>query len=232
MRKLIAAATLLALALMVPWTARGAEPKAQHPDSSRWKNLLASDLSDAIFPAGVWTVSAGVLTASKDQCIWTKAEYENFVLDLEFKNDVGTNSGVFVYCSNVEKFIPNSVEIQIADDFAAKWAKSQATWRCAAFFGHKPATQVAVRKPGQWNRMTITCRGPIISVVLNGQAVNDIDLRQWTSAKKNPDGSDIPPWLSRPWSELPTRGHIGLQGKHAGAPIFFRNLKILTDAGK
>jgi hypothetical protein len=25
---------------------------------------------------------------------------------------------------------------------------------------------------------------------------------------------------------LPTRGFIGLQGKHAGAPIYFRNIKI------
>jgi hypothetical protein len=27
-------------------------------------------------------------------------------------------------------------------------------------------------------------------------------------------------------AELPTRGHIGLQGKHAGAPIYFRNMKV------
>ena len=74
--------------------------------------------------------------------------------------------------------------------------------------------------------MLVTCKGPIIGVMLNGDPVNEIDLRKWTSAKKNPDGSDIPPWLSRPLAELPTSGHVGLQGKHAGAPIFFRNLKI------
>jgi hypothetical protein len=27
-------------------------------------------------------------------------------------------------------------------------------------------------------------------------------------------------------AELQTRGHIGLQGKHGGAPIFFRRIKI------
>ena len=41
-------------------------------------------------------------------------------------------------------------------------------------------------------------------------------VRKWTSAKTNPDGSDIPRWLSRPVAELPTHGRIGLQGKHAG----------------
>ena len=49
---------------------------------------------------------------------------------------------------------------------------------------------------------------------------------KWTSAKTNPDGSEIPAWLSTPLAELATRGHIGLQGKHAGAPIYFRNLRI------
>ena len=74
--------------------------------------------------------------------------------------------------------------------------------------------------------MTITCKGPIVSVVLNGEAVTEIDMRKWTSAQKNPDGTDIPPWLSKPLAEAPTKGHIGLQGKHGGAPIYFRNLKV------
>ena len=46
------------------------------------------------------------------------------------------------------------------------------------------------------------------------------------SAKTNPDGSEIPSWLSNPLSEIPLEGHIGFQGKHAGAPIYFRNIKI------
>ncbi len=47
----------------------------------QWTNLFAADLSNAEFPAGVWTVADGVLTASEDQAIWTAGEYENFVLD-------------------------------------------------------------------------------------------------------------------------------------------------------
>ena len=43
---------------------------------------------------------------------------------------------------------------------------------------------------------------------------------------ENPDGSKIPSWLSRPLAEMATKGHVGLQGKHAGAPIYFRNVKI------
>jgi hypothetical protein len=207
------------------WGGESGPPKA-HPDSQGWPRLLAEDLSDAVAPQGVWSFTDGVLTATEDQCIWTKKDYENFVVDLEFKTAPGTNSGVIVYCSKPNDWIPNSVEIQIADDFAPQWAKSPKTWQCAAIFGHLAAKKSVVKKPGEWNRMTVTCQGPMISVVLNGELVTEMDMRKWTSAKKNPDGSDIPPWLSKAKAELPTKGRVGLQGKHAGAPIYFRNLKV------
>jgi len=199
---------------------------AAHPDATSWKPLFAADLSDAEFPAGVWTVEEGVLTASEDQCIWTKKDYESFILDLEFKTAEGTNSGVIVYASDIQNWIPNAVEVQIADDFAKEWAEKPASWHCAAIFGHLAPTKSMVKKPGEWNHMTITCKGPMITVALNGEVVTTMDMKLWTSAKTNPDGTEIPAWLSNPLAELPTKGRIGLQGKHAGAPIYFRNVRI------
>jgi len=204
-----------------------AAPKT-HPDSKGWEDLLKPDLSNAIHPKGVWSFDDGVLTATEDQCIWTKKQYKSFILDLEFKTEEGTNSGVIVYCSDLENWIPNSIEIQIADDFSPKWSKMPRTWQCAAIFGRLAATKSVVKKPGQWNRMTVRCRGPMISVMLNGQQVTEMDMRKWTSATRNPDGSETPAWLSKPAAQIKPEGHIGLQGKHAGAPIYFRNLKIKT----
>ncbi len=201
-------------------------PPAKHPSTAGWRNLFAADLSDAEFPSGIWTFHDGILTASEDQAIWTKKDYASFVLDLEFRTDDGTNSGVIVYCSDIKEWIPNSVEIQIADDFAEKWANSPATWHCGAFFGHKAPSKSVVKHPGEWNRFTITCKGKMMYVMLNGVQVNQMDMSLWTSEKTNPDGSEIPAWLSKPVAGLPTYGRIGLQGKHAGAPIFFRNMKI------
>jgi hypothetical protein len=193
---------------------------------AEWEPLFAPDLSDAEFPAGVWSCGDGVLTATEDQCIWTKKTYGDCVIDLEFKNDNGTNSGVIVYCSDLANWIPNSVEIQIADDFAPQWAGSPKTWQCGAIFGRLAAKERVVKKAGEWNHMIVTCRGPMIEVVLNDRPVTEIDMRKWTSATQNPDGSEIPAWLNKPLAEIATHGHIGLQGKHAGAPIYFRNLKI------
>ncbi len=200
-------------------------PKA-HPNVSQWQDLFAADLSNATFPEGIWTFEDGVLTASEDQVIWSKKDYDNFIIDLEFKTEDGTNSGVIAYCDNMQNWIPNSVEIQIADDFAEQWAKSPKTWHCGAIFGHLAPSKSMVKKPGQWNRFTVTCKDKMVYVMLNSRMVTEMNMDLWTSATKNPDGSNIPPWLSTPFAELPTHGSIGLQGKHAGAPIYFRNIKI------
>ena len=59
-----------------------------------------------------------------------------------------------------------------------------------------------------------------------GKTVTEMDMALWTDGKMNPDGSEIPSWMPRPFATLATKGKIGLQGKHAGAPIFFRNVRI------
>ncbi len=200
----------------------------KHPDSSAWPALFAPDLSDADFPAGVWTIVAGELTASKDETIWTKQDHENFVVDLEFKDSVGTNSGVVIYCTDIHNWIPNSIELQILDDYADKWKDVAPTWKCAGIFGRLAPAKQVVKKTGEWNRMTVACKGPHLTVLLNDTLTVDADMKRWTSASKNPDGSETPPWLAKAMADMATTGKIGLQGKHGDAPVFFRNYRIST----
>lgn len=187
--------------------------------------LFEKDLSNAIYPQGIWTYDS-VLTASADQCIWTEKEYDNFILDLEFKNAEGTNSGVIVHCNDIKNWIPNSVEIQIADDHSEKWANADKKWQCGAVFGHLEPRESRVKKPGEWNTMRVACKDNTIHVVVNGSLVAEMNMELWKSAEYNPDGTEIPAWLTTPKANLPTRGFIGFQGKHAGAPIWFRNIQI------
>ena len=126
----------LAVSCMCFWMTGVAQdqsiPPTSHPEVGSWQDLFDSELSNAIYPEGIWTVNDGILTASEDQAIWSQKSYDNFIIDLEFKTASGTNSGVIVYTSNMDNWIPNSVEIQIADDFAEKWANSPNTWHCGA----------------------------------------------------------------------------------------------------
>jgi len=203
-------------------------PALKHPDTSTpgWKALFDSKLSNAIDPQGVWSNTKGVITAAKDESLWSEKEYDDFILDLEFKNADSTNSGVIVHASDIKDWIPHSVEIQIADDFSKEWSSAPPSWQCGAVFGHQAATQHPVKKPGHWNHYTITCIGRKIWIVLNNVLINEFDMSLYTSAKTNPDGSEIPAWLSNPLAKIPLHGHIGFQGKHAGAPIYFRKIKI------
>lgn len=195
--------------------------------AQKWEPLFGEDMSAMTYPEGSWEVQGDVLSAYEDQVLWALGKYENFQLSLEFKNEKGTNSGIIVYCTDQANWIPNSVEIQIADDHSEKWGGDRKDFQCAAIFGHLPATkQRVVSEPGIWNSMEITCKGQLIDVVLNDEKVTSMDMSQWTSGSTNPDGSEIPSWLPKPFSELPTAGSIGFQGKHGDASIHYRNLKI------
>lgn len=127
-------------------------------DNNKWKPLFGKNLENANYNPEVWSETDGVLGAVKDESIWTKDEYENFELDLDFKTDVGTNSGVVVYCTDTKDWIPNSVEIQIADDHCEKWGNGKPYEKCGAIYGHLGAVQdKVVKKPGEWNHMRIKC---------------------------------------------------------------------------
>lgn len=193
---------------------------------SQFKPLFNNDLSNAMDEKKVWSYQDGVLTASEDACVFTEVEYENFVIDLEFKNEKGTNSGIIVYCTDRQNWIPNSVEIQIADDAYFKNKGWVPTYMCGGIFGHLPPSSSIVKQAGEWNHMNIRCDGQRITVRLNGEISADMDMALWTSGTKNPDGSDIPSWLPTPFKDLPVKGYVGLQGKHGEATIYFRNIKI------
>ena len=59
--------------------------------------------------------------------------------------------------------------------------------------------------------------------MIDGQKVNEANLRSWTTAGHNPDGSSNP--LANPLKTHPQKGRIGLQD--FSGPIEFRNLSIL-----
>ncbi len=188
--------------------------------------LFGDDNSLAEFEEGSWEIQEDLLIALEDKVVWAPWEYENFQLNFEFMNEEGTNSGIIVYCTDRENWIPNSVEIQIADDYG-KWESERKDYQCGAIFGHLAANeQRVVLPPGEWNKMKVTCEGQLIEVELNGKKVTTMDMSEWTSGTTNPDGSEIPSWLPTPFAELPTKGAIGFQGKHGESSVSFRNVRI------
>lgn len=214
-------------------TATAEAPVEPHPDTPayNWKPLFAKDLSDAECEKGSWAWDGEVLRSILDKPIWSKADYENYVLDFEYMMEKDGNSGVFIYISNLDQFPKYKIEVQMLDDASEKFAGKELSYQqSGSLYGRAAALEIASKPAGEWNRMTIFCRGKNVHVVLNGKAVVDANLDDWTDPLVNPDGSAVPPWhrgfpaLSR----IPTRGRVGFQGVHGDAGVRIRNLRIAS----
>lgn len=199
-----------------------AQGKAGHPDSKGWKNLFEPDLSNAVVTPGGWVVEDGVLRAKDHSTIWTKESYGDFILDMEFKVSKDSNSGVFLRAGDPQNVL-SALEIQIHDNTdGSKYGMG------AALYDAKPPSKNAAKPTGEWNRYTITCQGPHLTLVFNGEKVQDLSLDDWKEARKNPDGT--PNKFAVALKDFSRKGPIGFQGLHGKveAPVWFRNLKIKT----
>jgi hypothetical protein len=137
---------------------------------------------------------------------------------LEFKVTQGTNSGVYLRTSDPKDPVQTGIEVQVASS-----APDRPVGRgTVGGLYDLVAPKANLLKPGEWNHYTITCQGPKISVVLNGQPASEANLDLWTEARKNPDGS--PNKFTRPLREFAREGLIGLQDH--GTPVWYRNIRI------
>jgi hypothetical protein len=192
---------------------------ADHPDTTGWKDLFATDLSNAVSP-GSWAFTNGELVAKDHDTLWTRDSYGDFILDLEFKVAKESNSGVFLRSGDIKNVL-SALEIQVHDS-----ADGSKYGMVAAIYDAMPPTKKMAKPVGEWNHFTITCQSSKVSVLFNGELVIDADLNNWPEAKKNPDGT--PNKFPVALKDFARSGPIGFQGLHgkAQAPVWYRNVKI------
>jgi len=177
---------------------------ADHPDTTGWKDLFAPDLSNTVAP-GSWGFTNGELVAKDHDTLWTKDSYGDFILDLEFKVTKESNSGVFLRSGDI-KSVLSALEIQVHDS-----ADGSKYGMVAAIYDAMPPSKSAAKPVGEWNRYTITCKGPQVTVAFNGETVIDANLDKWPEVGKNPDGT--PNKFKKALKDFARSGPIGLQ-KH------------------
>lgn len=169
-----------------------------------------------------WLVENGLLVCKGETTgyLYTVEQFENFVFQLEYKAAPKTNSGVFFRWSNLEDPVHTGLEMQIWDTYDQEQMVRNSS---GALYDLVAPSVNAVRPAEEWNQITIKCDRNQIQLTLNGIVVVDADIDQWTTAGKNPDGSDNKFHFA--WKDMPRRGHIGLQDH--GGYIEFRNIKIV-----
>lgn len=177
-----------------------------------------------------WTVKDGVLTAKKSAhgILYTKKEYDNFVVQLEFRQEPGGNNGVGLRAPLVGKQPAfSSLEVQILDDDHPKHKDLKSEQFCGAIYGVSAPKRGHVKPPWKWNTMEIVANGPRIKVTLNGTLITDVDLS--TVGPKEIHGHKLT-GLLRP------KGYLALCGHRQHTE--FRNVRIkelkssTTDAAK
>ena len=165
-----------------------------------------------------WELKDGILSPSKKPggMMWSKKAFSNFELTLEYKTAPKCNSGVF-FRSNPKNAVQGGFEIQVASKgmYSGKNV-------VGALYDAKEPSSIEVKADGEWNKMTLTCKGPKSTVVLNGKQIIDLNIDDWDTPRKNPDGSKNK--FKTALKDLPKTGHIGFQ--YHGKPVWYRNVKI------
>jgi hypothetical protein len=147
--------------------------------------------------------------------------WSDFVLAIDFKISKGCNSGVFIRTNPLTprpgKDVGfNGIEIAIDDTTGAGYHDTGAVYDLV-----KPSKN-AMKPVGQWNHFLITCDGPRLSVELNGELVTRMNLDEWTSPNRRPDGSEHK--FDIAYKDHPRSGYIGLQDH--GSPCWYKNIKL------
>lgn len=154
-------------------------------------------------------------------------QYGDFVLSLDFKLSVDANSGVFIRTFPLmpwrdNKIWENGLEVQVLD------SKEAGVHDTGAIYDLQ-APRVNVLKPvGEWNSMEIRAEGDIISVWVNGDHVNRVDLSEYTEPYRRPDGSEHK--FPVAFADHPKKGYLGIQDH--GDDVWYKNIKIKSLDGE
>ncbi len=195
--------------------------RVRRPDTgSQWRELFnGQDLTGWKCKPGTWSVNEGVLTRKGGGDIWSEGQFGDFILELEFMLDEGTNSGVFFRTADINDCVQTGIEMQVLDSYGkAEVGKHD----CGAIYDCLAPSKNVVRKPGEWNHAVLTCTGSKVTVVMNGERIIDMDLDRWNTPHSNPDGS--PNKFDTAYKSMPRAGYIGFQDH--GKPIRYRNIRI------
>jgi hypothetical protein len=139
-----------------------------------------------------------------DDYLWSKKQYGDFALELEYKIPEDGNSGVFVRVREKDDPVETGIEVQINDVHG----KEELTAHdCGGVIGTVGPSKNMAKPADEWNKMRITVMGTQLKVNLNGEQVVNVNLQN----------------TSR--SDRPMKGYIGLQDH--GLPLQFRNVSIM-----
>jgi hypothetical protein len=190
--------------------------QGQQDKQAAWVDLLkGGDLKEHWTTTGNWKLDKeGVVSLEPrpgekgwtryDAYLWSKKQYKDFEADFEYKVAKGGNSGFYFHVGDLKSPVEKGIEVQI---YASHGRKGKLTDHdSGGIIPGFPPTKNAAKPTDEWNRMQVAVKGKKVTVVLNGETVNEVSL-------------DAGKLKTRP----PT-GYIGFQDH--GLPLWLRNIRV------
>jgi len=223
LRPAILAIGLLALAQS---SIQSAIPNPQ--SKMQWRVLFDGTTLDAwrgykggAIPGG-WRIENGTLAKDKPVAdIVSKDEFGDFELEIEWKIGRAGNSGIFYRgTEEYDHIYWSGPEYQLLDDEEAADNKTRLTCAGAAYAIY-PSPPGHLKPVGDWNLTRIVVDGAHVEHWLNGFKLLEYELwsPDWEARVKESKFKDWPHYGRA------KRGHIAMQGDHAGT-LAFRHIRI------
>jgi 3-keto-disaccharide hydrolase len=181
-----------------------------------WRGYQTDTIPDG------WRIADGTLAKDTPvDDIVSKDEFGDFELELDWKIGEAGNSGVFYRgTEEYDHIYWSGPEYQLLDDINASDNKTRLTCAGAAYAVY-PSPPGHLKPLGDWNAARIVARGAHVEHWLNGAKLLEYELGSpdWEERVKASKFDDWPNYGRA------KKGHIALQGDHAGA-LAFRNIRI------
>lgn len=159
--------------------------------------------------------NAIVCKPKKGGNIFTKAEFADHIVRLEYRLPPGGNNGLAMRYPGMGHVATLAMcELQILDDTDPKYAKLDPRQFNGSAYGTAAAHRGFLRPVGEWNFIEVTAKGSTLRAELNGTRILDIDMSKITEFQ----GNTPHPGKDR------TKGHFGFAGHND--PVAFRNIRI------
>jgi hypothetical protein len=183
---------------------------------SEWVSLLDKDITTHWTTAGNWSFKDGaaMLTPREGEkgwsrwsaYLWSKETYGDFEIEFDYQVQKNGNSGFYFRVEDKNDPVAKGIEVQIYD--SASWGpeKKLNDHDSGGIIPGVPPTKRAAKPAGEWNHFHIVNKGDKLTVKLNGELVNEVDLTKGKLATR------------------PKTGYIGFQD-HA-LPLSVRNVRI------
>jgi hypothetical protein len=136
---------------------------------------------------GNWKLEEGVATLTPrpgesgwtryDAYLWINGEYQDFEIEFEYMVQKGGNSGFYFHVGDVKDPVATGIEVQIYDSGSKKPGDKLTDHDSGGVIPGLPPSKSAAKPAGEWNKFQITSKGDKLTVVLNGETVNEVNLK-------------------------------------------------------